>query len=58
MCAENGMRCACAEKPIELCIELETELARCYAAVPSLDPTFDNTIESACPWVEKPAQTP
>lgn len=27
MCVENGLRCKCADKPIALCIDLETELA-------------------------------
>jgi hypothetical protein len=27
MLESNGLRCGCAEKPIALCIELETELA-------------------------------
>jgi hypothetical protein len=27
MMEANGLRCACSEKPIALCIELETELA-------------------------------
>jgi hypothetical protein len=27
MIESNGLRCACSEKPIALCIELETELA-------------------------------
>jgi hypothetical protein len=26
MCRDNGLRCKCSDKPIELCLQLEREL--------------------------------
>jgi hypothetical protein len=36
MMEANGLRCACAEKPIALCIELETELEAMKAELEKL----------------------
>jgi len=37
MCESYGLRCACAEKAINFCCELETELAAAKADTDRLD---------------------